>query len=129
MAGPSGAGSFGTRRAGAALVVEDNMIIAMEAEELLRDMGFADCHICGSVRGALDLIAVHAIGFALLDIDLGDETSEEVAAALRASGTPFLFASGYDDFPELAPHLADVPVVTKPYTAGDIAEAIARLDI
>jgi CheY-like chemotaxis protein len=108
-------------------VVEDNMLIAMEAEELLRDLGYADCHVCGSVRGALDLIAAHPIAFALLDIDLGDETSEAIAAALRARGTPFLFASGYDDFPEIAAELADVPVVAKPYTAGDIAEAIARL--
>jgi CheY-like chemotaxis protein len=112
-----------------ALVVEDNMIIAMEAEELLRELGFAECHVCGSVRGALQLIADHPIGFALLDIDLGEETSEPIAAALQASGTPFLFASGYDDFPELAGALTTVPVVTKPYTGGDIAAAMATLGL
>ena len=103
------------------------MIIAMEAEEILRELGYADCHVCGSVRSALQLIADNPIGFALLDIDLGDETCEEIAAALKAQGTPFIFASGYDDFPELVSELAGVPVVTKPYTRTDIAAAIAEL--
>jgi CheY-like chemotaxis protein len=111
----------------AALVVEDNMIIAMEAEELLRDLGYADCHVCGSVRSALQILADHPIAFALLDIDLGNETSEEIAATLRTSGTTFIFASGYNEFPELAENLKDVPVITKPYTSKDIAAAIAGL--
>jgi CheY-like chemotaxis protein len=112
-----------------ALVVEDNMIIAMEAEEILRELGYTDCHVCGSVRGALQAIAERPVNFALLDIGLGDETSRDVAAALRSKGTPFIFASGYDEFPELHDEMASVPVVTKPYTAGDIAEALARLGL
>jgi CheY-like chemotaxis protein len=112
-----------------ALVVEDNMIIAMEAEEILRDLGYVDCHVCGSVRGALQIMADHTISFALLDIDLGNETSEAVAASLQANGTPFIFASGYDEFPELGEELTGVPVVTKPYTGSDIAAAIAGLGL
>lgn len=112
-----------------ALVVEDNMIIAMEAEEILRDLGYADCHVCSSVRSALQIIADNAIAFALLDIDLGNETSEAVATSLLAAGTPFVFASGYDQFPELAIELTSVPVIAKPYTGKDIAAAIAALGL
>ena len=112
-----------------ALVVEDNMIIAMEAEEILRDLGYADCHVCGSVRGALQIIAEHPIAFALLDIDLGGETSEAIAVSLRENGTPFVFASGYDDFPELAEALTGTPVIRKPYTGSDIAAAIKGLGL
>jgi CheY-like chemotaxis protein len=115
------------RPTGSALVVEDNMIIAMEAEEILRELGYASCHVCGTVRGAMQIIADNPISFAMLDIDLGNETSEEIAATLHARGTPFIFASGYNEFPEIAGSLAGVPVVTKPYTGGDIAAAIARL--
>jgi CheY-like chemotaxis protein len=118
-----------TGNAQTALVVEDNMIIAMEAEEILRDLGYADCHVCGSVRSALQIIADNPINFALLDIDLGNETSEDIAASLRANGTPFIFASGYNEFPELGPELTGVPVVSKPYTGSDIAAAIAGLGI
>lgn len=112
-----------------ALVVEDNMLIAMEAEEILRDLGYEDCHVCGSVRSALKLIADHPITFALLDIDLGSETSEEIASTLLSQGTPFIFASGYNEYPELAKDLIEVPVVTKPYTAGDVASVIEKLGL
>jgi CheY-like chemotaxis protein len=111
-----------------ALVVEDNMIIAMEAEEILRDLGYDDCHVCSSVKSALQILADNPVSFALLDMNLGNETSEAIASALLASGTPFIFASGYDDFPELAHELTTAPVVTKPYTGSDIAAAIARLE-
>jgi CheY-like chemotaxis protein len=107
-----------------ALVVEDNMLIAMEAEEILQDLGYADCHVCGSVRSALQIIGDHPISFALLDIDLGDESSAAIAARLKADGVPFVFASGYDEFPELGADLDEVPVVTKPYTGNDIAKAL-----
>lgn len=105
------------------------MIIAMEAEEILRDLGYADCHVCSSVRSALQIIDDHPITFALLDMDLGNETSEDIASSLLARGTPFIFASGYDEFPELAEELTSVPVVAKPYTGRDIAAAIANLGL
>lgn len=110
-----------------ALIVEDNMIIAMEAEDILRELGFDDCLVCGSVRAALQIIGDHPVTFGLLDIGLGNETSEQVALALRAQGTPFIFASGYDEFPELAEELASTPVATKPYTRSDIEAALKAL--
>jgi light-regulated signal transduction histidine kinase (bacteriophytochrome)/CheY-like chemotaxis protein len=113
--------------AGEVLIVEDNIIIAMEAESLLGELGLARCHVAGSVKRALQLIEDHEVGFAVLDIDLGSETSEQVAMALRASGTPFIFASGYGEGAAFDTGFADVPVVTKPYSAHDIATAIARL--
>lgn len=118
-----------TMLAGEALVVEDDMIIAMEAEHLLREAGFADCHVAGSVRRALALLAERDIAFALLDIDLGGETSEEVAAALQARSTPFVFASGYGEYPEFRDSFGDVPIVAKPYVGEDISAALARIAV
>lgn len=115
--------------AGDALVVEDNMIIAMEAEDILREMGADECHVAGSVKGALAIIESNSLSFALLDIDLGQETSEEVAAALQARGTPFVFASGYGDYPEFEGNFSDVPIVAKPYTKEDIGKAMGRLGV
>lgn len=112
-----------------ALVVEDNMIIAMEAEEILRDLGYDDCHVCGSVHSALQIIEQNPIAFAVLDIDLGEETSEVIATTLKAADVPFIFASGYDEFPELTAELAGVPILTKPYTGSDIAAIIDELGL
>ena len=115
------------RFAGDALIVEDNVIIAMEAESLLLSLGLTPCHVAGSVRSALQIVEEQEIGFALLDIDLGQETSEPIAVVLRARGTPFVFASGYGDATGFDNSFANVPVLTKPYSEKDIAAAIARL--
>ncbi|MEW9856975.1 HWE histidine kinase domain-containing protein [Novosphingobium sp. M1R2S20] len=110
-----------------ALIVEDNVIIAMEAEDVLRDLGFDDCEIVGSVKTARALIASEDVSFAMLDVNLGKETSEEVAELLHGRGVPFIFASGYGDRSFTTGRFEGVPVITKPYTERDIRAAIARL--
>ncbi|MBB4859981.1 light-regulated signal transduction histidine kinase (bacteriophytochrome)/CheY-like chemotaxis protein [Novosphingobium chloroacetimidivorans] len=110
-----------------ALIVEDNVIIAMEAEDVLRTLGFQDCQIVGSVHAALTLLDTATVSFAMLDVNLGKETSEEVAAVLHQRGVPFIFASGYGDRSLATSRFEGVPVITKPYTERDIRSAIARL--
>jgi light-regulated signal transduction histidine kinase (bacteriophytochrome)/CheY-like chemotaxis protein len=111
-----------------AMIVEDNVIIAMEAEDVLRDLGFADCKIVGSVKSAQELIEQSSISFAMLDVNLGKETSEQVADALYQRGVPFIFASGYGDRSFTTSRFQGVPVITKPYSERDIRAAIHRLE-
>ena len=110
-----------------ALIVEDNVIIAMEAEDVLRDLGFASCQVVGSVHAAQELIASTSISFAMLDVNLGKETSEQIADTLYARGVPFIFASGYGDRSFTTSRYEGVPVITKPYSERDISLAIDRL--
>ena len=112
---------------GQVLVVEDNMIIAMETEEILRGLGCAQCHGVASVADALAVLDGHEIRFGLLDINLGKETSAPVAAALAERGTPFIFASGYGEGAAVPRGFESVPIVTKPYSPKDIFAAIASL--
>jgi light-regulated signal transduction histidine kinase (bacteriophytochrome) len=111
---------------GEVLIVEDNMIIAMESEDLLTELGASRCHLANSVKAALDHLKLHPIRFALLDINLGAETSEPVAQALAEQDIPFVFASGYGDSLNMAEGFAGVPVVTKPFSLKDIKAGIAR---
>ncbi|MBU6269088.1 MAG: response regulator [Sphingomonadales bacterium] len=113
---------------GLALVVEDNMLIAMEAEDQLRDLGFAACMAAAGVARALELIAAHDFAFALLDINLGHESSAEVAEVLRARDVPFVLASGYGEGGATDPRFAGAPVVAKPYTAAEIGTVLQRID-
>jgi light-regulated signal transduction histidine kinase (bacteriophytochrome)/CheY-like chemotaxis protein len=110
-----------------ALIVEDNVIIAMEAEDILRDLGFEDCQIVGSVQAARETIELGDISFAMLDVNLGKETSEEAATLLQARGIPFIFASGYGERSFTTARFEGVPVITKPYSERDIRTAISRL--
>ncbi len=113
------------RLSGAALVVEDNMIIALEAEEILTLLGAQSVDMAGSVHEALRLIDLCPPAFALLDVNLGTETSLAVARRLMASGVPFVFASGYGDSFRIPPELGAIPMVKKPYTADILRQALA----
>ncbi|HUD29640.1 MAG TPA: HWE histidine kinase domain-containing protein [Novosphingobium sp.] len=112
---------------GTALIVEDNVIIAMEAEDLLRGFGFTDCRVAGSVASAMDVIEGANVSFAMLDVNLGKDNSLPVAKALDECGIPFIFASGYGERSLQSGAFRNVPVVTKPYGERDVRAAIGRV--
>ncbi|MPS71032.1 MAG: GAF domain-containing protein [Novosphingobium sp.] len=124
---PEASDLAGTLQDGIALIVEDNVIIAMEAEDVLRDLGFGDCRITGSVQDAMALVEGNGVSFAMLDVNLGKDTSEPIAHALHERGVPFIFASGYGERALMAGDFKRVPVVTKPYGERDVRAAIGRL--
>ncbi|NEU11123.1 GAF domain-containing protein [Methylobacterium sp. BTF04] len=113
------------RLSGTALVVEDNMIIALEAEEILTSLGASAVDMAASVHDALRLIESGKPKFALLDVNLGSETSVPVARRLAALGTPFAFATGYGESFRIPPELGDVPMIKKPYTADSLGKMLA----
>jgi light-regulated signal transduction histidine kinase (bacteriophytochrome) len=106
------------------LLVEDNMIIAMDGEDALRDLG-ADVLTAASVGRAREAIALHAVDLAVLDFNLGHESSLPVADLLAERGIPFLFATGYGDGLELPARFAQVTLVKKPYSGTTLAQALA----
>ncbi|RVT97875.1 GAF domain-containing protein [Rhodovarius crocodyli] len=112
---------------GRGLVVEDNVIIAMDSEMTLRSMGCEGVVLASSVRRSLEVIAKGDIGFAVLDVNLGQETSFPVADALAERGIPFIFLSGYADsisFPEAHKKR---PQVRKPFDAAALSKALASV--
>ncbi|WP_267358585.1 MULTISPECIES: HWE histidine kinase domain-containing protein [unclassified Methylobacterium] len=111
------------RLAGSTLVVEDNMIIALEAEEMLASLGADKVDMASSTRDALRLIDAAPPARALLDVNLGSETSIAVARKLFELGIPYAFATGYGDGFRIPEDLAEVAVVKKPYGAEDLLRA------
>ena len=79
------------------LVVEGNLFIAIDAEEMLRELGAGVVVVTKSVADALAQMASKTFSFALLDVNLGPENSLPVARASRESNIPCLFGTGYGD--------------------------------
>jgi light-regulated signal transduction histidine kinase (bacteriophytochrome) len=96
------------------LVVEDNMIIAMDCVDTLTELGADSVVTASTVSEALAAIATQTFQFVLLDFNLGEETSVKVADALSELGVPFAFATGYDGDLQNKGH-ANAPVLGKPY--------------
>jgi light-regulated signal transduction histidine kinase (bacteriophytochrome) len=109
------------------LLVEDSLIIALDAEDILRRLGARHVNPAATVEEALALIERGRPSLAMLDINLGDHTSFAVADRLLERGIPFLFATGYGEQAQLPPDHEKRRVVQKPYTLENVARALGRL--
>ena len=110
------------------LLIEDNMIIALDTEEMLKELGVGEIMVSGSVTQALRAIEKERPEFAVLDFNLGEESSEPVARELVRMGVPFVLATGYSakevDFEELGARA----ILKKPYDKSDLAKALADIE-
>ncbi|MGU3495636.1 HWE histidine kinase domain-containing protein [Xanthobacteraceae bacterium A53D] len=106
------------------LLVEDQLLIAMDVEAMLLTHGVGMVETAGSSAEAIRKLVQFHPDAAVLDVNLGTGTSVPVAHELRRRGIPFVFASGYADLSMIPPELADVPLARKPYDADALGQAI-----
>ena len=108
------------------LVVEDEFLIAMDLERLLRRHGWRVLGPAATVDQALRLLRDgETPDVALLDVNLRGELVTPVAAELRARGVPFVLASAYDRLGQAAA-LAGALNVGKPTDERRLLLALAR---
>lgn len=110
-----------------ALVLEDNALIAMDVEAQLRAMGASDVAMATTAHEALVLIGAGRIDIALLDVELGEGTSESVAAALASLGAPFAFTTGYGEPDEMTQKYPEAPLLEKPFDRKALRTVVAAL--
>lgn len=106
------------------LLVEDNAIVAMNAEELLLEIGATEVIVAKTVAEAQACCDAHEFDFALLDLNLGHETSISVAVRLHEAKVPFAFASGLHDASQLPETLSHYPILRKPYLLSDLERMV-----
>jgi CheY-like chemotaxis protein len=106
------------------LLVEDNIIILLDAEDALKELGVPLVMTATNVSEALDLINRTPPARALLDVDLGIETSFVIATRLAEIGIPFAFITGYGDNHPIPTEFANVPRVLKPHTTDALLKAL-----
>ncbi|SNT02831.1 HWE histidine kinase domain-containing protein [Tropicimonas sediminicola] len=104
------------RISGNALVVEDNMIIALDAADMLSDLGAAAVQTAGSVVDAMKVLDEGGIAFVLADVNLGDEVSFPVVERCIAQGIGVILATGYGPSEDIAARFPNVQTLKKPYT-------------
>jgi light-regulated signal transduction histidine kinase (bacteriophytochrome) len=108
------------------LIVEDQMLIALDLEQILEAAGMTVIATVTSHKEATSLLQRETPDLAVLDFNLGDGTSEPIAAQLRSRNIPFVFATGYGEA-TMAEGYEDVPIVRKPYTSDSIVAELRRL--
>lgn len=106
------------------LLVEDSMIIALDTEDTLRDLGVARIEVEGTVASALAALEREPPSLAILDYNLGDESSERVAEKLAALGVPFWLATGYGEMAERLEEIGATGLLTKPYGKAELSKLL-----
>ena len=108
-----------------ALVVEDEVLVGMLIEEMLRELGYEVAGLSTHLDQAVTLARTGQFDVALLDINLNGRQSFPVADALRARSLPFLFATGYGSRIVPEPY-RDVPILQKPFSLEELKGALQR---
>jgi CheY-like chemotaxis protein len=106
------------------LLVEDEALIAMMAEDMIEGLGHRVVRICPTLAEALAAAGEGGFDCALLDVNLNGDSSMPVAAALKAQECRFAFTTGYGSSGVDDAH-CDVPVLTKPYALADLEAMLA----
>jgi DNA-binding response OmpR family regulator len=118
-----------TRRA---LIVEDEITIALDLEDAMSAMGFNQCDLASSDRCARSLAMTAQPDVALVDVSLdGGREGIEAARWLRdVCDVPVVFVTGCDDpdtVERIHEQVPDAPVISKPQYRKGLAEAVAQV--
>ena len=113
-----------------ALLVEDEPLVAMIAEEALISMGF-EARAARNAAEALQEQEEFKPDLAVVDVGLPDMRGDELTRRLREAdaGLSVIVASGYDEGELRAKFVGDdrICVLPKPYTEDDLARAARTL--
>lgn len=109
-------------------LAEDEVLIALDAEEMLRELGAADVTVANTYDDAQRIIGEKKFDFALLDVSLNGRKSFPLAEALFSLNTPVVFGTGYDRVSHDFGNGRTAGCVSKPYTVESLRkEVVAQL--
>jgi CheY-like chemotaxis protein len=94
------------------LVVEDEVMLSLNLEAMLLDLGCVVAGAADKLDDALQIARTSDFDVALLDVNLGGKRVDPVAEAIRARGIPIVFITGYGKT------AASGLVLEKPYDAA-----------
>lgn len=113
------------------LIVEDEVVIAMNLESIMEDFGFEVCAIAVMGAEAITLATAHRPDIVLMDVSLiGEMDGVEAARQIRelvGASIVFVTAYGSDEVLErIRRSVPDAPVVSKPVIGPSLLGAINR---
>ena len=108
------------------LVAEDDIIIALDMELLLRNAG---AEVLGPVKttaAAVALARTAPLSCAVLDVNLGSDLVFPAAHFLRDRDIKTIFCTGYGDPESFSKDWPDAQVLVKPVQSRHLIQAVQR---
>ena len=110
------------------LVVEDDLLVAMDLTAMLMEAGFAVLGPVSTVLAAQHLLSQQRPDAAVLDVGLRNALVTPLAGTLQSMGVPFLVASGYSRAALLNDELlSSAPALEKPICPSKLIDTLAVL--
>ena len=107
----------------AILVVEDEYLIALEAQRIVEEAGAILVLLASSIAETRKLLSDGPrLDAVVLDLKLGEEDASPLISEFAARSFPLIVTTGFDI--EAPPHLQ---CLKKPYREAELVEAIVRL--
>ena len=119
-------GYVDTRPDNTVLVVDDEPLIALDIAEGLDRAGYKVLGPANSVAQARTLLSQSRCAAAVLDVNLGQETSVPLAKELRRLGIPFIAVSGYSAT-QLPDEFEGVPLIGKPMNFNILFDQLGKV--
>src|SRR6185437_5714646 len=107
------------------LVVEDEGIIAMLLEDMLAELGHDMVASAANIEDARAEASRREIDLAILDVNLGRQSSHPLTCDFHAKGIPFILATGYGRR-GLGEEWGNGVVLEKPFEVKALSAAIAQ---
>jgi DNA-binding LytR/AlgR family response regulator len=108
------------------LLVEDEYYQALETEAMLRKAGATVVGPTAFESDVLDLLSRAPVDAALIDINLGQGATFEIAKALQKQGIPFVFLTGYDKA-AIPAEMQAITVLKKPAKEFEVLACLSEL--
>jgi DNA-binding response OmpR family regulator len=102
------------------LVVEDEAMLSLNLEDMLRDLGCVVAGTAAKIDEALEMARTSEYDVALLDVNLGGKRVDPVAEAVKERGAPIIYVTGYGKT------AASGLVLEKPHNTADLERTLNR---
>lgn len=109
------------------LIVEDEILIAMDLEDMVAEMGGTAIASAHTIQAAMKLAESIEADAAILDVDVAGQLVFPVADILAARGIPFLFNTGHSAEDILKARYESAPICRKPTLPRQLKQALKQL--
>ena len=106
------------------LLLEDEFVIALDAEQILTELGVRQVATAATLSDAEERARDEHFDVAVLDVNINGEMSFSLAESLRARGIAVVFATGYELKDRALPDIDTTLCVSKPYTSESLRQVL-----
>ena len=110
------------------LIIEDEPLISMQLEDLVRSLGHDVCGMAATRTQARDIVAQETPGLVLADIQLADGSSglDAVDDILKIGDVPVIFITAYPERLLTGDRPEPTYLITKPFQESTVRAAISQ---